>query len=147
MQGIVQAMRIHIALFLVAITVILHAVGLAIILKAFRYLADKGSDFLRITFLIIILTWFLIVIHTVEISVWALFYWWQHCLPDLESAFYFSSVTYTTIGYGDLLLPLKWRMLGAVEGLTGILMCGLSTAFFFAAMSQMYRVRAGKDQG
>ena len=77
----------------------------------------------------------------VEIAVWALFFWWQQCLPDAESSFYFSGVTYATIGYGDLVLPKEWRLFGPVEGLTGILMCGLSTAFLFATLSRMYWAR------
>jgi hypothetical protein len=44
-------------------------------------------------------------IHVIEIAVWALVFWWQKCLPDAESSFYFACVTYTTVGYGDLLLP------------------------------------------
>jgi hypothetical protein len=47
-------------------------------------------------------------------------------------------VTYTTVGYGDLVLPEQWRLLGPVEGLTGILMCGLSTGFFFALVSRLF---------
>ena len=90
--------------------------------------------------------WWLIVSHLVEIAVWALFFWWQRCLPDAESSFYFSSVTYTTIGYGDLVLPKEWRLFGPVEGLTGVLMSGLSTAFLFAALSRTYRVRTKTDQ-
>jgi hypothetical protein len=42
----------------------------------------------------------------------ALFYWWQKCLADAESPFNFSGVTYTTVGYGDLVLPQEWRLLG-----------------------------------
>lgn len=135
-----------IALSLVAITVTIHAMGLATSRKIFARLESRGTEFSRITFQIISITWLLIVIHAVEISVWALFYWWQKCLPDIESAFYFSSVTYTTIGYGDLLLPMDWRMLGAAEGLTGILMCGLSTAYFFAVVSHIYKVRLGDNK-
>jgi hypothetical protein len=78
----------------------------------------------------------LFLIHLVEISVWGLFYFWQGCLPDAESAFYFSGVTYTTVGYGDLVLPKPWRMLAPLEALTGILMCGLSAAFFFAVVTR-----------
>jgi Ion channel len=52
-------------------------------------------------------------------------------VPDAESAFYLFGVTYATIEYGDLLLPKPWRMLGPVEGLTGILMCGLSAGLFW----------------
>lgn len=56
---------------------------------------------------------------------------------DLPSAFYFSAVTYTTTGYGDRVLPEEWRLVGGVEALTGILMCGWSTGFFFAVVSRM----------
>jgi hypothetical protein len=45
-------------------------------------------------------------------------------MPDLQSALYFSAVTYTTTGYGDLVLSKEWRLVGAIEALTGILMCG-----------------------
>ena len=48
---------------------------------------------------------------------------------------------YATIGYGDLVLPKEWRLFGPLEGLTGILMCGLSTAFLFATLSRMYAGR------
>ena len=54
----------------------------------------------------------------------------------------FSAVTYTTTGYGDLVLPEDWRLVGAIEALTGILMCGLSTGFFFAVVSRMFRAEA-----
>ena len=59
-------------------------------------------------------------------------------MPDLQSALYFSAVTYTTTGYGDLVLAQEWRLVGAIEALTGILMCGWSTGFFFAAASRMF---------
>ena len=94
------------------------------------------------TWRLLSVAWRLVLLHLAEISVWGLFYWWQKCLPDVESAFYFSAVTYTTVGYGDLLLPQEWRLVGAVEGLTGILMCGLSTGLFFAVVS---RSLAGKS--
>ena len=76
---------------------------------------------------------------------WALFYRWQHCLPDAESAFYFSGVTYTTLGYGDVVLTREWRLLAPLEGLTGILMCGLSAGLFFATVAAIYsRPEQGK---
>jgi hypothetical protein len=77
--------------------------------------------------------------HLVEIAIWACFYQWKGAMPDLSSALYFSAVTYTTTGYGDLVLPQDWRLVGGVEALTGILMCGWSTGFFFAMVSRMNR--------
>ena len=128
--------------FLIATTVIVHAAGLAIALKPIvRPTLQTDGRFWPATWLVIRTVWWLIVIHGVEIAVWALFYWWQNCFPDAESSFYFAGVTYTTLGYGDLVLPKEWRLLGPIEGLSGILMCGLSTGLFFAMISRIYMAR------
>jgi hypothetical protein len=122
---------------LVVVTVVIHAVGFDALLRAMiRSHALATSGFWRITWVVIGLTCWLILIHLVEISIWGLFYFWQGCLPDAESAFYFSGVTYTSVGYGDLVLPKPWRVLAPLEALTGILMCGLSTGLFFAVVIQ-----------
>jgi hypothetical protein len=139
--------KILIAFVLVAVTVSVQAVGLAALLKALvKSYAQLPTRFWPVTWLLIRVTWALIFIHVTEIAVWALFFWWHKCLPDVESSFYFSGVTYATIGYGDLVLPKEWRLFGPVEGLTGILMCGLSTAFFFAVISKMLRARTETRQ-
>jgi hypothetical protein len=139
--------KILIAFILVAVTVSVQAVGLAALLKALvKSYAQLPTRFWRVTWLLIRVTWALIFIHVTEIAVWALFFWWHKCLPDIESSVYFSGVTYATIGYGDLVLPKEWRLFGPVEGLTGILMCGLSTAFFFAVISKMLRARTETRQ-
>ena len=88
----------------------------------------------------------MIVLHLIEIGVWAVFYLWKDAMADLSSAVYFSAVTYTTTGYGDLVLPEEWRLVGGVEALTGILMCGWSTGFFFAVVSRMLE-RTSKQTG
>ncbi len=134
---------ILIASALVAVTVAVHATGLAVLLRALmKSHAQPPTRFWPVTRLLIGLTWWLILIHLVEISVWGLFYFWQRCLPDAESAFYFAGVTYTTVGYGDLVLPKPWRLLGPIEGLTGILMCGLSAGLVFAVVSTIYGSRS-----
>lgn len=115
------------------VTVCIHAVGISALLWAMiRSHALEKSGFRRIYPLVIALTCWLILIHSVAICVWGLFYFWQGCLPDAESSFYFSAVTYTTVGYGDLVLHRPWRMLAPLEALTGTLMFGLSTGLFFA---------------
>jgi hypothetical protein len=128
-----------IAAALVAVTVAVHAAGFGLVLGALvkRHVAPPAT-FWPITWLLVRLAWVLILIHVVEISVWALFYRWQQCLPDAEAAFYFSGVTYTTLGYGDIVLPREWRLLAPLEGLTGILMCGLSAGLFFATVTAIY---------
>jgi hypothetical protein len=129
--------KILIAVGLVVVTVFIHAVGFDVLLRAIlRSRALATSGFRPVTRWVIGLTCWLLLIHLTEISVWGLFYFWQACLPDAESAFYFSGVTYTGVGYGDLALPKPWRMLAPIETLTGILMCGLSTGLFFAVVSR-----------
>ena len=124
---------------LVGVTVAVHAVGIAVLLRTMtRSHALDKSGFRPVTLLVISLTCWLILMHLVEISFWGLFYFWRGCLPDAESAFYFSGVTYTTVGYGDLVLPKPWRMIAPVEALTGILMCGLSTGLFLALVSRWH---------
>ena len=121
---------------LVALTVAMHAAGLSAMLSRMSS-ARPGTRFWPVTRRLVWVAWWLVLLHLSEIVVWALFYWWQKCLPDAESSFYFSGVTYTTLGYGDLVLPKEWRLLGPVEGLTGILMCGLSTGLFFAVVVKL----------
>jgi hypothetical protein len=137
-----------IAAGLVALTVAVHAGGFGVVLGTVvkRHVAPPSSAW-GITWLLIRLAWVLMVIHIVEISLWALFYLWQRCLPDAESAFYFSGVTYTTIGYGDVVLQKPWRLLAPLEGLTGILMCGLSAGLFFATVTAIYSRRDARIQG
>jgi len=128
-----------IACLLVVITVAIHAVGISALLRTMiRSHTLDQSGFRPVTAIVIGLTCWLILIHLSEISVWGLFYFWQGCLPDAESAFYFSGVTYTTVGYGDLVLPKPWRMIAPVEAMTGILMCGLSTGLFFALVTRWH---------
>jgi hypothetical protein len=78
----------------------------------------------------------LILLHVFEILLWAGFYHWL-CFPIWESAFYFSAASYSTVGYGDVVLPQVWRTLGPVESLVGVLMCGLSASFLFAIVSRL----------
>ena len=122
---------------LMALCVVIHAVGLTLALGALR--GRRLVKRARAPILLFItLAGSIVLLHMLEITVWALFYVWRQALPDLQSSLYFSAVTYTTTGYGDIVLPRGWQLLGAVEALTGILMSGLSTGFFFAIVSRMF---------
>ena len=127
------------AALLVAFTVVVHSAGMiGLIHWVWRVHTRIGTGFWEQTWLLVRLAWALLAIHLVEIGIWATFYWLRGCLADADSSLYFAGVTYTTVGYGDLVLPNEWRLLGPIEGLTGILMCGLSTGFFFAVVSKLY---------
>ena len=135
------------AFLLLALTVIIHAAGLTIILRRLPlWKTADDAGFISRTWLLIQLASWAITIHMVEIAIWGLFFWWKKCLPDFESSLYFAVVTYTTVGYGDLVLAKGWRLVAGVEALTGILMCGWSTGFFFIVASKLYGSRLGPRQ-
>jgi voltage-gated potassium channel len=78
----------------------------------------------------------IVILHGIEILVWASFYR-TRCLPSRGLAFYFSASSYSTVGYGDLILPSNWRLLGPLEGITGVLMCGISVSVLFALVTRL----------
>jgi voltage-gated potassium channel Kch len=118
--------------------VAIHAAGVSAAVRALPAAALVANRFWPSTRMFIRLAGWIVVLHLLEIVAWALFYRLRSAMPDLPSALYFSAVTYTTTGYGDLVLPAQWRLVGAVEALTGILMCGWSTGFFVAAVGRTF---------
>jgi hypothetical protein len=131
--------KLLIAWCLMAVCVTIHAIGLT---AAFSWMKRRPATierrFWSATWMLICIVGWAILMHLLQIAVWALFYASKHGMPDLTSALYFSAVTYTTTGYGDLVLPVKWRLVGGVEALTGIMMCGLSTGLFFAVFAKVF---------
>ena len=123
---------------LMALSVALHAAGMSFAVRWLRRRPGRSQRFLPLMWLFVSVAGWVVLLHLSEIAVWALFYVWTDAMPDPTSALYFSSVTYTTTGYGDLVLPEKWRLVGGIEALTGILMCGWSTGFFFAVVSRLH---------
>jgi len=83
----------------------------------------------------------LLVLHLIEVALWALFYDLRGCFRDWSTSLYFSIVTYATVGYGDVLLDKPWRLLGGVEALTGVLMMSWSTALLLGVVNWIYTHR------
>jgi hypothetical protein len=123
---------------LMALCVVVHAVGVTAAIRWLRQRRRLFGGFRSLCGLFIGVAAGMILCHLIEICLWAFLYKSLNCMPNLADAIYFSAVTYTTTGYGDLLLPEGRRLIGAVEALTGILMCGWSTGFFFAAVTRVY---------
>lgn len=82
----------------------------------------------------------LLAVHLLEVVSWAAFYSYKGCFADFNTSLYFSMVTYTTVGYGDVVLRDKgWRLLGGVEALTGSLMLCWSTVILVHVVTKIYR--------
>ena len=127
---------------LMGLCVIIHAGGVTWALGRIRR-HTAFPHFWAGTWLFILVAAWIVLMHLVEIVVWAAFYFLKDAMPALQTAVYFSAVTYTTTGYGDLVLPPEWRLVGAIEALTGILMCGWSTAFFLTVGGRLYEPGPG----
>jgi len=85
----------------------------------------------------------LLVLQGLSILLWAGCYRW-FCFSSWASAFYFSGSTYSTVGYGDVVLPPQWRTLGPMESILGVLMCGLSVSLLFALINRLVSQEDGR---
>ena len=128
-----------VALSLTAITVIIHAAGTLILTSGIagrRHASVGAYEPVRVVLRTVGLVSFLLLLHLAEASVWATCYGLAGLFPDFESAAYYSLMSYTTVGYGDVLLSGTWRMLGPIEAGVGVLMFGWSTAIMVAILER-----------
>lgn len=77
------------------------------------------------------------VVACLESILWAGLYWALGALPTMADAVYFSLVTFTTLGYGDITLEEQWRLLAAFEAANGIIILGWTTALIVAAVQRL----------
>ena len=88
-------------------------------------------------------------LHTLEIWCWAVLYVWFGEFESLERALYFSTVTFTTLGYGDITLSPDWQLLSGFEAASGIILVGVSMAFIFAILRGLHAavILPGQERG
>ena len=134
--------------FMISITVVLHTVGMALVIKVLSRWMPKRDD-IGILFVIAILLFVILSVfflHTIEIWSWALAYLALGQFSELETALYFSTVTFTNLGYGDIVLSEQWRLLSGFEAVNGVILFGVSTAFVFAVITKLYENSLGKSR-
>lgn len=76
--------------------------------------------------------------HEIQFAIWAILFVWLGEFADFETAFYHSVVNFTSLGYGDIVMSEKWRLLGALEAANGILMFGLTASSFLTIMTKLF---------
>jgi hypothetical protein len=132
---------------LAAMTLCVQSAGMALIIYWARISIARGIRALtpwRTSVLMVRFTVAMIVLNITEILLWAGFYRWQ-CFPTWESSFYFSATSYSTVGYGDVVLPNVWRTLGPIESVTGVLMSGISVSGLFAILLRLLGDETGSS--
>jgi hypothetical protein len=75
--------------------------------------------------------------HLVQVAIWAFLFRRLGEFADFQTAFYHSMVNFASLGYGDIVMGEKWRLLGAIEASTGVLMFGLSAGVMLALMTRI----------
>jgi hypothetical protein len=132
--------NLALATLMVGLTVIIHFAGLLGLMwvlraRGHRFRAHESAVGQGAVIVFVVLG--LVAILTIEIWLYGMVYFSLGALPDFESALYFSTTSFTTIGYGDVVLEKNWRLFGAVEGANGLLLFGWSTAFLIAVTARM----------
>ena len=140
--GLVLAIELTLATVTVLAIMFIHLMGLAMLTRVLRSHSRAMSEvrLLPLTLLLVAGAG-IIAIHTVEIWIYAGIYLALGAFSHFEEALYFSTSTYSSIGYGDLLLPHDWRIFGAIEGPVGIIMLGWSTAFLVSLLARLKLLR------
>ena len=132
------------SLIVVSLCVVIHVCGLLLLADwLLRHPVKQEPQFniRRYSSLFISVFAVITLLHLLETFVWGgLYYWWGH-FGDFETCWYFSLSSYTTIGYGDVVLPVNWRLIGGIEGISGVLLCGLAAAFLFGLVYNMLESR------
>ncbi len=133
--------QLFIGTFLICVTVVIHAVFLDKLITWLDRSRNRASLIFRRYWkvpLLVIVVLGTFIAHIVEIWVWAIFYLYVDALPSLEEALYFSTTTFTTVGYGDIFLGKDWRLVSSFQSANGFILFGWSTAFIFEVMSKLY---------
>jgi voltage-gated potassium channel Kch len=129
---------------LIAVTVLIHAIGTT---AWVRHLGRKYARHLpwsgQRSMLVLVNTALVVfVLHTLEIVIWAAAYLAlvpSSELASFEEAVYFSFVTFTTLGYGDISLSEGYRLLSGIEALNGIILVGWTTAMIFSVVQHIWQ--------
>ena len=132
--------QLALSTLITGMTISLHLAGLAVLMRLIRghrRRAPERDALVHEVLGIAGAAFGLFLLHAAEIWLYAALYALSGALGSFEEALYFSTSTYTTVGYGDVVLPKAWRVFGAIEGATGLILLGWSTAFFVSVVGRI----------
>jgi Ion channel len=132
--------NIIIGCFLIVLTTIVHATATNYVLHLVQKQSNaklkhrKYSKMFWISAIVLLM----LLASIIESVIWAITYLALDAIQTLEQALYFSIVTFTTLGFGDITLSESWRLLASLEAANGIIIFGWSTAIVMAAVQKLY---------
>lgn len=130
---------------MIVLVLAIHMVGLGALLVMIRWRGDgarePGHQLVQAG-LILAVVLGVLGLHGIEIWLFAGLYLLLGEIGTLEEALYFSASTFSTLGYGDVVLSASWRLVAAMEGITGFLLIGWSTAFLVSVVGRLRALEA-----
>ena len=133
--------QLFVATVMVVVTVLLHGAGVTALARGLRIQPDTAEQHhhfsLKRALMILLVVLALFTLHGIEIWLYAALYLAIGAVQTLEAAVYFSTITYASIGFDDAEIARSWRLVGAIEGINGVLLLGWSTAFFVTVVARL----------
>jgi hypothetical protein len=135
--------QLALATLMVFTTVLIHGAGIASLARILRFdpaVSEAHHHFsTRHALLILAIVLALFSLHGAEIWLYGIVYLLIGAVGDLEASVYYSTITYAGIGFDDADMLHRWRLVGAIEGVNGVLLLGWSTAFFVTVVARLGR--------
>ena len=145
MRHKVMIIQLAVSTCMVLLTVVIHGAGLAILGRMLRgevqmerahHVPSFSLHTMGFTLALVLA---LFVLHGIEIWLYAFLYEGLGAVNGLETAVYFSTISYAGIGFDDRYIIPAWRLVAAIEGINGLLLLGWSTAFFVTIVARLGR--------
>ena len=143
-------MPLMVATVLLFSTLLAYATAMHLVVRVMVRVIRNGSSeprFWKSTAVMAIVTTIMAAAHLAQIALWAAAFLLCGEVSTFETAFYLSAQNCTALGYGDVLVSERWRLLGPLEAINGLLFFGLSTALLFATMSQLITKQLQTETG
>lgn len=138
--------QIFIGSLIILLNLTVHAIVLVMTVRPVRRAGDWVRAHERIEGALAAITLGGVIVlaaHTVEVWIWAFALQWTGAVPTLPDAVYFALVTFTTLGYGDIILPPEFRIFAAMAAVNGMVLFGISTAYLVEVYMLAFGRRAG----
>jgi len=130
---------------LIGLAIIIHAGFMASAVRALRRSRDWLSRpplFAKLVLALAGVALWLLLGMTITVWIWAIYFLQVGALADIETAVYFSLVSFTTLGFGDIILAKEYRLLSGLLAANGLILFGLTTAFLIEFMQRLYQAQS-----
>ncbi|QLF68287.1 two pore domain potassium channel family protein [Peteryoungia desertarenae] len=140
------AQNLALGTLMISMTVVIHTFGLMGVTHMMRWVTDRvrlhGHRSRMVAMNTVVLGVFAVL--TTEVWLWAICYHLIGFFDDFSTTLYFATITFSTVGYGDVIPHSDWRMLAALQGINGFVLIGWSTAYLVAAGMRVGPFRSGE---